>query len=233
MSIQLCLKKYAGAGWCFCAGLHAKWSCLGWWLWTPAETKWPPFRRQHFQMHFLERKCMNFAKISLKFVPGVPINNIPALVRIMARRRPGDKSLSEPMMVSSPTHICVTRPQWVNTFRREENDWHLQAIFSIAYSSKKIFRYFLMKISMKFVSWVRLDRHWFRSIGIGSGWTLSAVDEWVMVEWPAPVMETAPCDECVWDYGVPGSKMVSNTWRASVIIGIYPVSSVCLFIPLL
>ena len=37
-------------------------------------------------------------KISLKFVPRVPINNIPALVQIMAWRRPGDKPLSEPML---------------------------------------------------------------------------------------------------------------------------------------
>ena len=50
-------------------------------------------------------------KISLKFVPLGPINNIPALVQLMAWRRPGDKPLSEPMMVSLPTHICVTRPQ--------------------------------------------------------------------------------------------------------------------------
>ena len=53
-------------------------------------------------------------KISLKFVPHGPINNIPALVQIMAWRRPGDKPLSGPMMVKLPTHICVTRPQWVN-----------------------------------------------------------------------------------------------------------------------
>ena len=32
----------------------------------------------------------------------------------MAWRRPGDKPLSEPMMVSLPRHICITRPQWVN-----------------------------------------------------------------------------------------------------------------------
>ena len=32
----------------------------------------------------------------------------------MAWRRPGDKPLSEPMMVILLTHICVTRPQWVN-----------------------------------------------------------------------------------------------------------------------
>ena len=53
--------------------------------------------------------------IILKFVPKGPINNIPSLVQIMAWRRPGDKPLSEPMMVRLPTHICVTRPQWVNS----------------------------------------------------------------------------------------------------------------------
>ena len=37
-----------------------------------------------------------------------------AMVQIMAWCRPGDKPLSEPMMVSLLTHICVTRPQWVN-----------------------------------------------------------------------------------------------------------------------
>ena len=36
-------------------------------------------------------------KISLKFVAEGPINNIPALVQIMAWCRPSDKPLSEPM----------------------------------------------------------------------------------------------------------------------------------------
>ena len=58
-------------------------------------------------------------KNSLKFVPKVPINNIPALVQIMAWRRPGDKPLSEAMLVSLPMHICVTRPQWVNLLHAE------------------------------------------------------------------------------------------------------------------
>ena len=44
-----------------------------------------------------------------KFVPKVPINSIPLLFQIMAWRRPGDKPLSEPMMVCLLTHICVTR----------------------------------------------------------------------------------------------------------------------------
>ena len=34
---------------------------------------------------------MKFVDISLKFVPKGPINNIPALVQIMAWRRPGEK----------------------------------------------------------------------------------------------------------------------------------------------
>ena len=52
-------------------------------------------------------------KIPLKFVPKGPVNNIPALVQIMAWCRPGDKPLSEPMLVFVPTHIWVTGPQWV------------------------------------------------------------------------------------------------------------------------
>ena len=53
-------------------------------------------------------------KISLKFVPMGPINDIPALVQIMAWRWPGGKPLSEPMTVNLLMHICVTRPQWFN-----------------------------------------------------------------------------------------------------------------------
>ena len=48
------------------------------------------------------------------FIPTVQLIFIPALVLIMAWRRPGDKPLFEPMMVTSPKHICVSRPQWVN-----------------------------------------------------------------------------------------------------------------------
>ena len=53
-------------------------------------------------------------KNSLKFVPKGPINNTTALVQIKAWRRPGNKLFSEPIIVRLPTHICVTRPPWVN-----------------------------------------------------------------------------------------------------------------------
>ena len=66
-----------------------------------------------FKCIFLNENVWIPIKISLKFVLKGPINNIPALVQIMAWRRPGDKPLSEPMMVSLLIHICVTRPQWI------------------------------------------------------------------------------------------------------------------------
>ena len=64
-----------------------------------------------FERIFLNENIIILIKISLKFVPYGPINNIPALVQIMAWRRSGDKPLSEPMVGRLPTHICVTRPQ--------------------------------------------------------------------------------------------------------------------------
>ena len=72
------------------------------------------FADDTFKCIFLNETFRISIKISLKFVPKDPINNIPALVQIMTWRRSGDKPLSEPMMVSLPTHICVTQPQWVN-----------------------------------------------------------------------------------------------------------------------
>ena len=71
------------------------------------------FSDDTFKRIFVNENIRISIKISLKFVPKSSINNNPALVLIMAWRRPGDKPLSEPMLVRSLTHICVTRPQWV------------------------------------------------------------------------------------------------------------------------
>ena len=85
------------------------------WDWyIEAETKWTPFCSDIFKSIFLNENAWILITILLKFVHRGPINNIPALVQIMAWRRPGDKPLSGPMMVRLPTHICVTRPQWIN-----------------------------------------------------------------------------------------------------------------------
>ena len=67
-----------------------------------------------FTCIFLNENVWILIKMSLKFIPKGPINSIPALVLIMAWCRPGDKPLSEPMMVRLKTHMCITRPQWVN-----------------------------------------------------------------------------------------------------------------------
>ena len=43
------------------------------------------------------KMCEFYLKLA-KFVPKDPINNILALVQIMAWRRPGDKPLAEPVL---------------------------------------------------------------------------------------------------------------------------------------
>ena len=88
------------------------------------------FADDTFKRISMNQNVRNSIKISLKFVPKGLINNIPALVQIMAWRRPGDKPLSEPMMVSLLTHICVTRSQWVNPLLSNSQiygDWVVQS----------------------------------------------------------------------------------------------------------
>ena len=72
------------------------------------------FPEDIFKHIFLNDNIWILIKISLKFIPKGPINNIPALVQIMAWHRPDDKPLSEPMMARLPSHICVTQLQWLN-----------------------------------------------------------------------------------------------------------------------
>ena len=65
-----------------------------------------------FKWIFVSGNVWISIKIWLKFAPKGPMYNISVLVQIMAWRRSGDRPLSEPMIVSLPTHIGVTRPQW-------------------------------------------------------------------------------------------------------------------------
>ena len=61
-----------------------------------------------FKCIFLNENVWILLKISLKFVPNGPINNITALVLILAWHQLGEKPLSEPMRVSLLTHIYVS-----------------------------------------------------------------------------------------------------------------------------
>ena len=76
-------------------------------------------RDDTFNCIFMNKNVRISLKFPLQFVPKGPINNIPLLVQRMAWRRPGDKPLSEPVMVSLLTQICVTRPQWVKLIEAE------------------------------------------------------------------------------------------------------------------
>ena len=105
---------------------------------APINTLRPRQNEHHFaddifKCIFLNENVWIPVKISLKYVHKGPVNNIPALVQIMAWRRSGDKPLSEPMMAGLPTHICVSRPQWVNNIpalltRRKTSIWRLVAL---------------------------------------------------------------------------------------------------------
>ena len=78
----------------------------------------------------------------------------------MAWRRRGDKPLSEPMMVSLLTHICVTRPQWVNLSREI-----LNKIKQYFYSND-ILNSFFYKIISNTLLLSMIDRHVFIFIRI-------------------------------------------------------------------
>ena len=119
---------------------HGIWSCFMWcqcniWVaivvWVtciprkdfrnPVLTHWgrdkfPPFRRRHFQMHFLEWKCLYFDSNFIEVSSWGSSYNMSVLVQIMAWCRPCDKPLSEPMMAILPTYLCVTLPQWFKTW---------------------------------------------------------------------------------------------------------------------
>ena len=73
---------------------------------------------RYFVDDTFKRICFNenvriSINISLKFVPKVPINNIPALVQIMTGRRPGDPDDNDMMMmkvmidINDSKHICA------------------------------------------------------------------------------------------------------------------------------
>ena len=66
----------------------------------------------------------------------------------MAWRRSGDKPLFEPMMVSLQTHICVTRPQWVNTYNPCQADLFRKFM--------KIYLYFLLFLDTKYANLVQI-----------------------------------------------------------------------------
>ena len=91
-----------------------KHSSIGWLNTLRPRQNGRHFTDDIFKCIFLTGNVWIAIKISFKFVPKIQINNIPTLVQIMAWCGPGNKPLSELMLLSLLTHICITRPQWVN-----------------------------------------------------------------------------------------------------------------------
>ena len=110
-----------------------------------------------FKWIFFNENVWISLKISLKFVPKVRINNIPALVQIMAWHRP----LSKPTMVSLVMHIRVTQPQWVklhylNSLRPIPKRRHFaDEIFKCIFENEN--EWISPRISMKFVPNIRIN----------------------------------------------------------------------------
>ena len=99
----------------FCSELLTHWVVLNL---PPLNTLRPRQDGRHFaddifRCIFFNENCCILIRFSLKYGRKGPIDNNPALVLLMAWRRSGDKPLSDPIMISLLTHICVTRPQWV------------------------------------------------------------------------------------------------------------------------
>ena len=102
-------------------------------IFNPSGVDWPRqngrfFADEIFTCILLNEKVWISINISLKFVPEGQINNIPVLVQIMAWCQPGNKPLPEPMMFSLLTHICVTRPQWVNCTQPQRNRFYFDLL---------------------------------------------------------------------------------------------------------
>ena len=76
-------------------------------------TKWSPFSRGYFQGHFLEWKLLNFNCNFTELCSLGPNWQYCSIGSDNGLHRPGDKPLSESVMISLMTHICVTPPQWV------------------------------------------------------------------------------------------------------------------------
>ena len=109
---------------------------------------------------------MKMSELQLKFhwsfVPRGPINNTAALVQIMAWRRPGDKPLSEPMVVRLLMHICITWPQWVDKSWWVANFTNkIQALFKdISQNFKHSRAVKVMRVIRQYTFWMQHKLTW-------------------------------------------------------------------------
>ena len=140
------------------------WSLL--WLTHWGRDKMADIYQSTFSNAFFQWKFVwIWIKISLKFVPKGPVNNIPTLVQIMAWRRP---AIIWNKMVRLPTHMWVTWPQWVNIAQKIENlkKFALYDLGPVLLKSHRTVTNFLTNGSTVFI-W-KLWCHWLKGLWIPS-----------------------------------------------------------------
>ena len=160
-----------------------------------------------FKCIFLNETIWITIKFSLKFVRKGPINNIPALVQIMAWRRPGDKPLSEPTLVSLLMYICVTRPQWVKE--------HFDTRYLVFYNPSPP----RMFLSLDLLSEYRIQH--------GANWPLhviSSCSTWIFCRGVSGFATDSPCG--VWCRGLTTyllhvgppfeNRILNNSWAVGL-----------------
>ena len=131
-----------------------------------------------FKCIFLNENLLISIKISLNFVPKGPINNIPALVQIMAWCRAGGKPLSGPMMINILMHICISWPQWVSAVSSISiwsfNTFHIfffmnpvcilyEALINELYIKKSLWNLYLVHLYFLSISY-KISKHFIWSL---------------------------------------------------------------------
>ena len=101
-----------------------------------------------FKRIFLNENGRIPIQVSLSFIPKSPIDNIPALVPVMAWRRTGDKPLPEPMIYS--VHRCIYATLEGDELSLRQNDSHFaDDILKCIFLNEKV--WILIKMSLKIV----------------------------------------------------------------------------------
>ena len=99
--------------------------------------KWTPFRRQLFQMHFLEWRCMYFEWI--RFHWSLFLWVILTIIQHWFRWWLGtDQATSHYLnqwKVSQLMHICITQPQWIKDSRSSFDMFNLSCNISAIWPS--------------------------------------------------------------------------------------------------
>ena len=105
------------------------WRCISWVL---VRIDLNLLRPRQNGLHFADDifKCIFFnenlgilIKISLKFVPAGPMNNLITLVWMMTLSRKAKSHYLKQWWHSLQIHICVTRPQWVKYTDKNTSQW--------------------------------------------------------------------------------------------------------------